>query len=72
MKMLLARRLMKARAQDSLTIDKETLITFTVEDIPTLNLSESLFHPRSSSRGNPKYEPSGILINMDAPSPDRE
>jgi chromosomal replication initiation ATPase DnaA len=33
MKMLLARRLMQAHASESLTLDKETLITFRLEDI---------------------------------------
>jgi hypothetical protein len=33
MKMSLARRLMQAHAPESLTLDKETLITFRLEDI---------------------------------------
>jgi Holliday junction resolvasome RuvABC ATP-dependent DNA helicase subunit len=44
MKMLLARRLMQSHSPGSRTIDKETLVTFTLEDVPGVDSSESLFY----------------------------
>ena len=68
MKMLLARRLMNLQAQDSFAIDKQMLITFALEDLPGVNLSESLFHLRSLSPEDAKYESSGIIFNGDPKS----
>ena len=69
MKMLLARRLMQSHSSEAVDIDKETLVTFSLQDIPDLNLSESLFHipPLSSDDGN--YEASEIVINVDPKYP---
>ena len=70
MKMLLARRLMKSLAETSLTVDKETLITFSVEDVPALNLSESLFHLSPVKNQDPTYRSSEIIINADPTNTD--
>ena len=40
MKMLLARRLMQSQSAQSLPIDKEALVMFSLEDLPILNFSE--------------------------------
>ena len=65
MKMLLARRLMQARSQESLTIDKETLVTFSLEDVPSINLSESLFHLPPLNNQASKHQKHGMVINID-------
>jgi hypothetical protein len=70
MKMLLARRLMKSHAQESLTIDKETLVTFSLEDVPVPNLSESLFNLNPLSKDDSKYRASEMIINIDPTLPE--
>jgi Cdc6-like AAA superfamily ATPase len=65
MKMLLARRLMQSHSSESLTIDRETLITFSLEDVPGPNLSETLFHISPISRADKEYQRSEIAINVD-------
>jgi SpoVK/Ycf46/Vps4 family AAA+-type ATPase len=70
MKMLLARRLMKSHTKESLTIDKETLITFSLEDVPSRNLSEGLFHLSLESNKDLKYRAAEIIINVDPTLPE--
>ena len=70
MKMLLARRLMKSHGQDSFHIDKETLVTFSIEDVPSLNLSESLFHISPLRDTDATYRTSGVIINLDPTTPE--
>jgi SpoVK/Ycf46/Vps4 family AAA+-type ATPase len=70
MKMRLARRLMQSQDQESFAIDKETLVTFSPEDVPGLNLSESLFHLQPLGNGASTHHPSGIIINVDPKSPE--
>jgi SpoVK/Ycf46/Vps4 family AAA+-type ATPase len=70
MKMLLARRLMQARSSESVTIDKETLVTFSLEDVPNLNLSESLFHLSPWSRPASKHQEQGIVIDTNPTLPE--
>ena len=70
MKMLLARRLMKSHAQESLTIDKEMLVTFSLEDVPGPDLSENLFNLRSLRDDASKYRASEMIIHIDPTSPE--
>jgi hypothetical protein len=70
MKMLLARRLMQSQGQEPLNIDKETLITFSVEDVPRLNLSESLFNLSPMRDTDSNYSASQIIINANPTTPE--
>jgi SpoVK/Ycf46/Vps4 family AAA+-type ATPase len=70
MKMRLARRLMQSHPPDSLTLDKETLITLSLEDVSGFDLSESLFHIPPSSNDNTNYQASEIVINVDPTTPE--
>jgi hypothetical protein len=70
MKMFLARRLMQAHAQESLGIDKETLITFSLEDVPGSNLSESLFQIHPLINDASENRPQGAVINIDPTRPE--
>jgi hypothetical protein len=65
MKTLLARRLMQSPAPDQSGMDKETLITFTQQDVPGPDWSETLFHLSAPSRDAREYQASGIVINTD-------
>jgi hypothetical protein len=65
MKMSLARRLMQAHAPESLTLDKETLITFRLEDVLGLGLSETLFNIPLLNKGDSKITASEDIINID-------
>ena len=65
MKTHLARRLMQSHSPDRGSIDKETLITFTQQDVPGPDWSKTLFHlspPGSDAR---EYQGSGIVMNVD-------
>ena len=65
MKMRLARRLMGSHVTESSAIEKETLITFAVEDVPGLEISEPLsqIHPPSSN--DTQHQGSEVVINID-------
>jgi SpoVK/Ycf46/Vps4 family AAA+-type ATPase len=65
MKMRLARRLMGSHSAEAIALDKETLITFAPEDVPGLDLSESLFQLSPSNSDEPKYQESSIVIKED-------
>jgi SpoVK/Ycf46/Vps4 family AAA+-type ATPase len=65
MKMLLARRLMQSHAQASQTMDKETLVTFSMEDVPDPSLSESLFPIIPFGNDESDYRESKIGVNSD-------
>jgi hypothetical protein len=69
MKTLLARRLMgKLGASDSL--DKETLVTFSLEDVPGLDLSETLFHSPPLASDDSRIPTYGIMLRVDPPETD--
>jgi SpoVK/Ycf46/Vps4 family AAA+-type ATPase len=70
MKMLLARRLMQSYSPESLPTNKETLITFSLEDVPNINLSESLFHLSPWSSSASKHQEQGIVINTNPTLPE--
>ena len=61
----LARRLMGSHSAETVTLDKETLITFAPEDVPGLDLSESLFNIPPSESAEPKYQQSAIVLWRD-------
>jgi hypothetical protein len=65
MKMLLARRLMQPHSSNSLALDKETLITFCLEDVPGFGLSETLFNIPLLNKGDSKITSSENVINID-------
>jgi stage V sporulation protein K len=69
MKMLLARRLMQSHSSESLAIDKETLVTFSSQDVPGFDLSETLFHTSPLSSDDSRYPASGIVIPLDREYP---
>ena len=66
MKMLLARRLMQSHSPDQPGIDMETLITFTLKDVPGLNFSETLFQLPSPEGDHRQYQASGVVIDTDS------
>jgi DNA polymerase III delta prime subunit len=68
MKMLQARRLMQAHSPESSMMDKETLITFSSEDVPGLNLSESLFQISALGNEGTAYQDSGMAAKVDPAS----
>jgi SpoVK/Ycf46/Vps4 family AAA+-type ATPase len=65
MKMRLARRLMQSNSPDRSSLDKQTLITFTLKDIPGSNLSETLFQLASPDGAAKDYQASAIVISVD-------
>ncbi|HEY9526676.1 MAG TPA: AAA family ATPase, partial [Anaerolineales bacterium] len=65
MKTLLARRLMQSHSPDRGSMDKETLITFTQQDVPGPDWSETLFRLVSPGSDAREYQGSGIVINID-------
>jgi len=69
MKMLLARRLM-GRSGASESLDKETLVTFCLEDVPGLDLSETLFHPSSLAHDDSGFPSRAIMLRIDPPQVD--
>jgi SpoVK/Ycf46/Vps4 family AAA+-type ATPase len=64
MKMLLARRLMRQSGASG-SLDKETLVTFSLQDVPGFDLSESLFHTSSLSSDDSRYPAPGVVIPVD-------
>ena len=64
MKTRLARRLMQSNSPDRLSIDKDTLVTFTLTDVPGFDLSETLFHLPPPVSDNVKFESSGIVRDV--------
>jgi hypothetical protein len=63
MKMLMARRLM-TQLGASASLDKETLVTFVMADVPNVDLSETLFSiPRLSTKDSP-ITPSKNVIDI--------
>jgi AAA lid domain len=66
MKMLLARRVM-GQSGTSESLDKETLVTFSLEDVPGFNLSETLFHTSSLTGYDSRFPKHGIAIPIDPP-----
>ncbi len=64
MKMLLARRVME-QAGPSASLDKETLVTFSLQDVPGFDLSETLFQASSLSSEDSRYPAPGIVIPID-------
>jgi hypothetical protein len=64
MKMLMARRLMAKPAASEL-LDKETLVTFAVEDVPDVDLSETLFNLHRRSMEDSKTAVPQDVINID-------
>jgi SpoVK/Ycf46/Vps4 family AAA+-type ATPase len=70
MKMLLARRLMQSDSPDALGLDKETLVTFSLEDVPSLNLSESLFNLHPLNNEDSRYRASEMIIHIDPTLPE--
>jgi hypothetical protein len=64
MKMLLARRLMTQPATSE-PLDKQTLVTFSLEDVPSVDLSETLFHIQLPGKGDSNPLASPIVINID-------
>lgn len=63
MKMLMARRLM-ANPAAAESLDKETLVTFALEDVPGVDLSETLFHTRRLSVENSEITPARDIIDI--------
>jgi hypothetical protein len=70
MKVRLARRLMESYSGESIAIDKQTLITFALEDVPGQDLSESLFEAFALSQNEPQHRESGIVTNVDPTLPE--
>jgi hypothetical protein len=70
MKMLLARRLMRSHSQGSHTMDRETLVTFSIEDVPGLSLSESFFPIVPFRKDESRYRESEIVANSDPTIPE--
>ena len=64
MKMLLARRVME-QAGPTASLDKETLVTFSLQDVPGFDLSETLFHPSPLSGEDAKYHAHQVVIPID-------
>jgi SpoVK/Ycf46/Vps4 family AAA+-type ATPase len=64
MKMRLARRVM-AQPNALETIDKEGLVTFSAEDVPSLDLSETLFNISLRSKEDTKIAASKEVIDID-------
>jgi hypothetical protein len=64
MKMLLARRLM-GQSGLSKSLDKQTLISFTLQDVPGFDGSETPFSTSSLMSDDLNYRPPGISIPMD-------
>jgi SpoVK/Ycf46/Vps4 family AAA+-type ATPase len=64
MKMRLAKRVM-AQPVTSKELDKETLVTFLSEDVPGLNLSETLFQLAPLNHKASKHPGRELLINID-------
>jgi SpoVK/Ycf46/Vps4 family AAA+-type ATPase len=64
MKMLLARRVME-QAGPTASLDKETLVTFRLEDVLGFDLSETLFHPSPLSGEDAKYHAHQAVIPID-------
>jgi len=65
----LARRLM-GRSGPSESLDKETLVTFCLEDVPGLDLSETLFHPSSLAHDDSGFPSRAIMLRIDPPQVD--
>jgi SpoVK/Ycf46/Vps4 family AAA+-type ATPase len=65
MKMRLARRVMKPRSQEAFAMDRETLVTFALEDVPGINLPETLFHPPTLHKDDGRYKSSEMIIYVD-------
>jgi hypothetical protein len=65
MKMRLARRLMRSATPETLPLDKETLITFALQDVPGSNLTDNLFHLPAPDRDKREYQTSRIMIDVD-------
>lgn len=72
MKMRLARRVMQSHSQEAITIDKETLITFSFDDVPGSSVSESLFQTSSVDNEDANYESTEIVLYVEPPGPKRE
>lgn len=70
MKMLLARRLMRSHSQGSHTMDRGTLVTFSIEDVPGLSLSESFFPIVPFRNDESRYRESEIVANSDPTRPE--
>jgi AAA+ superfamily predicted ATPase len=70
MKRSLARRLMQSHSSESLPIDKETLTTFSLEDVPAFDLSETLFRVHPLNNDDSKSHAPGIVINADPTLPE--
>ncbi|HEY3476711.1 MAG TPA: AAA family ATPase, partial [Anaerolineales bacterium] len=68
MKMRLARRVMQTRSAEPLTLDKETLTTFSVQDVPSFDLSATLFYLPPLSSDNSKSQASVTNINVEPTS----
>lgn len=63
MKMLMARRLM-AQPAAAESLDKETLVTFALEDVPDVDLSETLFAIQLRDKGATKITaPQDVISN---------
>jgi SpoVK/Ycf46/Vps4 family AAA+-type ATPase len=65
MKMLLARRVMQSNAPGSPSLDKETLTIFSLQDVPSFDLSATLFHLPPRSREELSNEASEMTIDVD-------
>jgi hypothetical protein len=63
MKMLMARRLM-TQPDASASLDKETLVTFSTEDVPNVDLSETLFNIHRLSTKDSTITPSKNVIDI--------
>jgi SpoVK/Ycf46/Vps4 family AAA+-type ATPase len=63
MKMLMARRLM-AQPDAYASLDKETLVTFSVEDVPNRDLSETLFRVHRRRAEDSTITPSKAVIDI--------
>jgi AAA+ superfamily predicted ATPase len=70
MKKSLARRLMQSHSSESFPIDKETLTTFSLEDVSAFDLSETLFHVHPLNSDDSKSHVSSIVINADPTLPE--
>jgi SpoVK/Ycf46/Vps4 family AAA+-type ATPase len=69
MKMLLARRLM-AQPDALQTLDKVTFVTFSLEDVPSLDLSETLFSFHLVGKKDSKITVPEDMINIDPAEPE--
>jgi hypothetical protein len=70
MKMRLARRLMRSNPSEALRLDKETLTTFSLQDVPGLDPPETISPIAPSGSDEAEYQGSGIGLHFTPPVPE--